>query len=205
MKAFEKVLAIAMPINALNVDTDQIIPARFLKKPRSEGYGNFLFYDLRFDLSGARHEKFLLNAKPYCDARILVANANFGCGSSREGAVYALLDYGFCCVIAPSFGDIFYNNSLNNGLLPIRLAADDVSNLREVAAERPDTLFGINLSEQTVSVEGKSTLRFDIDAVRKRRLVNGQDFITSTTEHAKAISRFIEKRAADHPWMMFGR
>lgn len=131
MQAFIKETALAAPILGRNMDTDQIIPARFLKMDRTAGYGPYLFHDLRFTQDGAERDDFILNQEPFRQSRILVTDDNFGCGSSREGAVYALHDYGIKALIGPSFGDIFYNNSLKNGLIPVKLPEDVVAKLRQ--------------------------------------------------------------------------
>jgi 3-isopropylmalate/(R)-2-methylmalate dehydratase small subunit len=203
MEAISKISSPAMPLDAPGVDTDQILPARFLKQPRSSGYGNFLFYDRRYDSLG-RKTDFALNCPPYDTAKVMVVNSNFGCGSSREGAVYAMIDYGFRCVIAPSFGDIFYFNALNNGLLAIRLPALDVAILRQIARNKPETLFQIDLPEQTVSV-GNRQYEFEIDQVRKRRLLNGEELIESTFEHQGKITDFIEEYSTSQPWLMLDK
>src|SRR5579864_9604407 len=137
MEAFQRLDAVAAPMPVPNVDTDQVIPARFLRKPRKDGYGQYLFHDLRFDDAGREKPEFVLTREAYRGARILVADKNFGCGSSREHAVYALWDYGFRAVIAPSFGDIFYGNSFKNGFLPIVLPAAQVAALRAQVQAKP--------------------------------------------------------------------
>src|SRR6202521_5597555 len=152
MEKFQKLDAVAVPIAAPNVDTDQIVPARFLRKPRSGGYGGFLFHDLRFDDAGAETPGFVLNEPAYRGARILVAERNFGCGSSREHAVYALWDYGFRAVISPSFGDIFFNNCFKNGLLPIVLPAEQTATLRTEFTQHPGKHAIVNLEPQEVVV-----------------------------------------------------
>lgn len=203
MTPINTVTSVAMPLDTRNVDTDQILPARFLKKPRSTGYGNYLFYDRRFGASGAKTD-FQLNRPPYDTARILVANTSFGSGSSREGAVYALVDYGFRCIIAPSFGDIFYFNALNNGLLAIRLPEADVSDLRHIANTRPDTEFRVDLGEQTVSV-GNRSFPFEIDATRKQRLMSGQDMIASTLSHKDRVESFLKSHVDARPWVVLNK
>ncbi len=136
---FTTLTAVAMPYAPINVDTDQIIPARFLRHSRSDGYGPFLFHDLRFRNDGSEQPDFILNQAPYRRARILVGNTNFACGSSREGAVYALYDYGFRSVIAPSFSDIFFNNCMKNGVVPVRLADEVCAKLRALVETKPGT------------------------------------------------------------------
>lgn len=201
MKPFTPVTSPAAPLDLLDVDTDQIIPARFLKRPRTDGYGNFLFHDLRRAPDGALRQDFVLNRPEYRSAIILVANANFGCGSSREGAVYALLDYGFRAVIAPSFGDIFYNNSLRNGLLPIVLPADVVAGLRRLAAERPATQFHIDLARQSLSAGDGTAHGFEIDPFRKICLLEGLEDIDVTNRYAERIEAFRQAYFRRHRWL----
>src|SRR5689334_3486824 len=148
---FKTLTAVAVPYGPANVDTDQIIPARFLKVPRSEGYGRFLFHDLRFREDGAEVPEFVLNRSLYRGARIFVANANFGCGSSREGAPYAFYDSGFRSVIAPSFGDIFFNNCLKNGIVPVRLPDKVCATLRDELKAKPGTQITVDLESQRVN------------------------------------------------------
>src|SRR6059058_2113711 len=173
MEKFQKLDAVAAPIASPNVDTDQIVPARFLRKPRSGVYGGFLFHDLRFDENGAEKSGFVLNQPAFRDAGILVAEKNFGCGSSREHAVYALWDYGIRAVIAPSFGDIFFNNCFKNGLLPIVLPAAQVAALQTELTQRPGAHVSVDLDRQeAVAPSGKSH-RFEVDSFRKRCLLEG--------------------------------
>src|SRR5579863_2779290 len=150
MEKFTRIDAPALPLPAVNVDTDQIVPARFLRKPRHQGYGGFLFHDLRFAKDGAEKPDFVLNRSAYRGARVLVGERNFGCGSSREHAVYALWDYGFRAVIAPSFGDIFFGNCFKNGLLPIVLPAAQVAALRAQVQAKPGAHVVVDLAKQQV-------------------------------------------------------
>jgi 3-isopropylmalate/(R)-2-methylmalate dehydratase small subunit len=181
-RSFESTLA---PMPEANIDTDQIIPARFLMKPRREGgCGPWLFRDLRFSPDGSKNSAFVLNQPVYCDARILAAGDNFGCGSSRENAVWALFDYGFRVVIAPGFGDIFFNNCLKNGLLPVRLPKDAIEKL--VAAGAP---VRVDLEAQTVTC-GKTQLHFDIDPFAKHCLLNGLDELGYTMSRLGEIVEF---------------
>jgi 3-isopropylmalate/(R)-2-methylmalate dehydratase small subunit len=200
MQAFKNLDAVAAPIARPNVDTDQIVPARFLRKPRSGGFGNYLFHDVRLDKDG-RERDFVLNKPPYRDAKILVAERNFGCGSSREAAVYALWDYGIRAVVAPSFGDIFFGNSLVNGLLLIVLPPADVAALIGALEANPGAHMGIDLSAQTVAGADGKTYRFDIDAYRKRCLLEGLDELAFTLSQRDAIKAFEQKHAATMPWM----
>jgi 3-isopropylmalate/(R)-2-methylmalate dehydratase small subunit len=200
MQAFTSLDAVAVPVARPNVDTDQIVPARFLRKPRSVGYGQFLFHDLRLDKDG--HERdFVLNKAPYRDARILVAERNFGCGSSREHAVYALWDYGIRAVIAPSFGDIFFGNSFMNGLLLIVLPQADVAALIGALDKNPGAHMRVDLAAQTVTGADGTIYRFDIDAYRKRCLVEGLDELGFTLSRRDTIKTFEQRHAVAMPWM----
>src|SRR5881396_3896929 len=163
MERFRKVDAVAVPMSAPNVDTDQIVPARFFCKPREAGYGGYLFHDLRFSESGAEKADFVLNRPAYRGARILVGEKNFGCGSSREHAVYALWDYGFRAVIAPSFGDIFFNNCFKNGLLPIVLSAEQVAALQNELTRAPGAHLTVDLDRQELITPSGIVHRFEVD------------------------------------------
>jgi 3-isopropylmalate/(R)-2-methylmalate dehydratase small subunit len=195
MTPFERLEAVAVPLALPNIDTDQIIPARFLQKPRKEGYGDFLFRDLRFESNGTPKPDFILNKPASASARILVADRNFGCGSSREGAVYALWDYGFRSVIAPSFGDIFYSNSLKNGFLPIVLPQSDVDELLAALAKRPGASLSVDLADQSVTAPTGAIRRFEIDPYVKQCLLRGIDELDYTLSLANEIAAF-EARAA---------
>lgn len=195
MQAFTALQAVAVPFDIANVDTDQILPARFLKKPRSAGYGTFLFHDER-----RRSPDFPLDRPAYRDAAVLVADRNFGCGSSREGAVYALLDGGIRCVIAPSFGDIFASNAAKNGLLTIGLGDEQVSTLRAGLHAVPGTALTIDLPAQTITVPGGQAIRFEIDPFRKRCLVEGLDDVDLTLECSDAIAAFEARAAREQSW-----
>jgi 3-isopropylmalate/(R)-2-methylmalate dehydratase small subunit len=201
MEKFHKLDAVAVPIVAPNVDTDQIVPARFLRKPRSGGYGGFLFHDLRFDEGGAEKPGFVLNAPAYRDARILVGERNFGCGSSREHAVYALWDYGFRAVIAPSFGDIFFNNCFKNGLLPIVLVPEQVSAVQAELTQRLGAHVRIDLDRQEVVAPSGRVHRFEVDSFRKQCLLQGLDEIALTLGHDADIAAFERKQAGELGWL----
>lgn len=190
MERFTRLEAIAAPIAQSNLDTDQIIPARFLKKPREKGFGQYLFYDLRFQPDGAENADFILNQSPYRFASILVAAQNFGCGSSRESAVWALYDYGFRAIIAPSFGDIFSNNSLKNGLLPIVLPYDVVASLLSSLKEIPGQTVSVDLQTQIVTLPDRATHKFDIDPFAKECLLGGLDELEYTLSRMDEIVRF---------------
>ncbi len=178
MTRVEKFTSATVPMDQVNIDTDQIIPARFLQKPRSAGCGPYLFHDLRKD------PEFVLNLPRYKDARVLVAAENFGCGSSRENAVWALQDYGFRAVIAPSFGDIFRSNCLKNGLLPVVLEGDVVAELLKTTPE-----VTVDLEAQTVSFSGRS-VRFEVDPFAKHCLLNGVDELGYTLSRMAEIEAF---------------
>jgi 3-isopropylmalate/(R)-2-methylmalate dehydratase small subunit len=200
MQAFKKLDAVAVPMARPNVDTDQIVPARYLRKPRKLGFGDYLFRDLRLDKDG-RERDFVLNKPTYRDAKILVAERNFGCGSSREAAVYALWDHGFRAVIAPSFGDIFFGNSFMNGLLLVVLPAADVAALIAALEAKPGAHMQVDLAAQTVTGADGKTYRFEIDAYRKRCLIEGLDELAFTLSQRDAIAAFEQKQAAALPWV----
>lgn len=199
MQPFTRLTAVAAPMDLPNVDTDRIIPARFLRKPQSAGYGPFLFHDVRFDPEGREREEFVLNRPAYRRAQILVAADNFGCGSSREGAVWALAGWGFRCVIAPGFGDIFFENCAKNGVLAVVLAADTCAALRRQLHEGPGGTMTVDLEEQSVAAANGTLHRFTIDAFRKQALLTGQDEIALTLGYEKEIAIFEARRAAEAP------
>jgi 3-isopropylmalate/(R)-2-methylmalate dehydratase small subunit len=201
MEKFQKLDAVAVPIAAPNVDTDQIVPARFLRKPRSGGYEKFLFHDLRFDDKGAEKPGFILNQPAYRGARILLAEKNFGCGSSREHAVYALWDYGFRAVIAPSFGDIFFNNCFKNGLLPVVLPAAEVAALQAEAARQPGAHVKVDLARQEITAPSGTLHRFEVDPFRKQCLLEGLDEISFTLGHDADIAAFERRQAQELGWL----
>ncbi|MDM0050346.1 3-isopropylmalate dehydratase small subunit [Variovorax sp. J22R115] len=186
MQAFRPLEAVAAPLAQANVDTDQIVPALYLQKPRSENFGNYLFHDVRHDAHGGRRPEFVLNAAVYAEARILVAGSNFGCGSSREHAVWALHDGGFRVVIAPSFGDIFYSNALKNGLLPVRLPEAWVESMLATLMAAPGTRLRVDLEAQTVTDPQGRAEPFVIDPFARHCLLAGLDEIDYTlTQHAR--------------------
>jgi 3-isopropylmalate/(R)-2-methylmalate dehydratase small subunit len=191
MEAFRKFTAVAVPYDPVNVDTDQVIPARFLKYSRDEGYGKFLFHDLREDPA------FILNRSPYDQAKIFVGNTNFACGSSREGAAYAFFDAGFRAVIAPSFGDIFFMNCLKNGIVPVRLPDATCSALRKALADKPGTQVTVDLESQTVNGEHA----FTIDPFYREMLLNGVDEIGLTLSMLPQIEAFEKTYSSETPWL----
>jgi 3-isopropylmalate/(R)-2-methylmalate dehydratase small subunit len=203
MKPFTTLTAVAAPLDMANVDTDKIIPARFLRKLRSAdaGYERYLFYDLRFDANGDERPDFVLNQAPYRAAKILVADVNFGCGSSREGAVYAMMDHGLRAVIAPTFGDIHYANEIQNGMLPAVLPEEVCRELRSQLRERPGSEVTIDLPSQTVTDTRGVAHSFHIDPVYKERLLNGLDEVGLVLEHLPEIEAFEKRRFAERPWL----
>jgi 3-isopropylmalate dehydratase/3-isopropylmalate/(R)-2-methylmalate dehydratase small subunit len=199
MQPFTKLTAPAAPLPLANVDTDQIIPKQFLSTIERTGLSKGLFYDLRFDGEGKPKPDFVLNQPAFRGAGVLIAGENFGCGSSREHAPWALLDFGIRCVIAPSFADIFYNNCFNNGLLPIALPKEAVAELTD-EARGANHVFSIDLASQTVSSPSGKTYHFEIDAGRKTKLLEGLDDIGMSLKRGDAISAFEEKRKLAMPW-----
>ena len=208
MQAFTQLRALAAPREGRNVDTDQIIPARFLKKNRDAFYKNYLFHDLRFDERGEPRTEFILNRPLFSGAQILVADENFGCGSSREGAVYCLADYGIRAILAPSFGDIFFNNCLKNGLLPVRLEAKFLDAVRQAllnAIETNDSAreITIDLAGCTVRAPGLSSPHtFTMDPFWHECLLKGVDELALTLSYANEIANFEQQHRNAHPWLI---
>jgi 3-isopropylmalate/(R)-2-methylmalate dehydratase small subunit len=201
MEPFVRCSAVAAPMDLPNIDTDRVIPARFLRRPRESGYGRLLFHDVRFAADGSERPEFVLNRPEYRDARILVTAENFGCGSSREMAVWALLDYGIRVVIGPSFGDIFFENCFKNGLLAIVLPADAAAGLRRSLSERPGAGLTVDLPAQTITAPDGTVIHFDVDAFRKQGLLTGQDEVALTFERLPAIEAFEVRRRQEMPWL----
>jgi 3-isopropylmalate/(R)-2-methylmalate dehydratase small subunit len=201
MQAFTTLTGIAAPLPQANVDTDKIIPARFLKTIARTGLGKSLFANIRFREDGTENPDFILNQEPYRKAEILVAFENFGCGSSREHAPWALLDFGIRCVIAPDFGDIFFNNSFKNGILPIRLPREICEKLMEDARLGANARLTVDLARQVVVRPNGEEIPFDVDAFRKHLLLNGLDDIGQTLQHAPAIDGYEAKQKASQPWL----
>jgi 3-isopropylmalate/(R)-2-methylmalate dehydratase small subunit len=195
MQPFDKLSATALPMRAENVDTDQIIPARFLTAVTKEGMGDGLFYSLRYQADGSPKKDFILNQPEYAGAEILIAGRNFGSGSSREHAVWALTDYGFRCVITPSFADIFYNNSLKNGLLLVALPEETVNMLLDLVEEEPEVRITIDLENQVVALPDGQELGFEIDPFRKMCLLQGIDDLGYLLSKDEAVAEF-EKTSA---------
>jgi len=198
---FVRLTAVAAPMDLPNIDTDRIIPARFLRRPRESGFGPLLFHDVRFDATGAEQPDFVLNRPGHRAARILVTAENFGCGSSREMAVWALLDHGIRVVIGPSFGDIFFENCFKNGVLPIVVPAETAAGLRQALAARPGTTLTVDLEAETVTPPDGVAIRFEVDGFRKHRLLTGRDELALTLEQMPAIEAFEARRRVEMPWL----
>jgi 3-isopropylmalate/(R)-2-methylmalate dehydratase small subunit len=201
MQPFTRLTGIAAPLPMANVDTDMIIPKQFLTTIQRTGLGEGLFFELRTDADGRRTGQFVLDRPPYDKAQILVAGENFGCGSSREHAPWALLDFGIRCVIAPSFADIFYNNCFKNGILPIKLPADQVALLMEDAKDPENPELAVDLVAQTIRRPNGPVVPFELDPFRKRCLLEGLDDIGLTLERAAAIEAFEERDRRERPWL----
>ena len=201
MDKFTKLTGIAAPMPLINVDTDMIIPKQFLKTIKRSGLGVNLFDEMRYDDDGNEIADFVLNKPAYRNAEILVAGDNFGCGSSREHAPWALLDFGIRCVIAPSFADIFFNNCFKNGILPIVLPQEEVDKLMDDASRGANATISVDLENQTISGPDGGEIRFEVDAFRKHCLLNGLDDIGLTLEKSASIAAFEAKAAQERPWV----
>ncbi len=201
MDKFDKLTGVAAPMPLINIDTDMIIPKQFLKTIKRTGLGKNLFDEMRYDEAGNEKPDFVLNKPAYREAKIIVAGENFGCGSSREHAPWALLDFGIRCVIAPSFADIFYNNCFKNGILPIALPQEEVDKLLDDAARGANAVLTVDLERQVISGPDGGEIAFEVDAFRKHCLLNGLDDIGLTMEKAADIDAFEAKRAASQPWL----
>src|SRR5437879_723938 len=199
MDKFTKLTGAACPIDQTNLNTDQILPARYLKWTRAMGIGKVLFQDLRFDAEGKERPDFPINRPAWRNAKIVVGARNFGCGSSREAAVYALYDYGIRCVIAPSFGDIFAGNAVQNGLLTAIVSDDEAATLMGLVREKPGQALAVDLEQQTIEC-GDRSFHFVIDPVRRTRLLNGWDNIALTENYIDQIAAFKMADRARRPW-----
>tara|TARA_B100001029_G_scaffold175135_1_gene176203 strand:+ start:493 stop:1095 length:603 start_codon:yes stop_codon:yes gene_type:complete len=200
MEKFLTLKGIAAPLPMINVDTDMIIPKQFLKTIKRSGLGKNLFHELRYDLQGNIKNDFVLNWDPYKSAKILITGANFGCGSSREHAPWSLLDFGFKCIIAPSFADIFYNNCFKNGILPIKLEQTIIDTLL-IEAENKNTLT-VNLEDQKIVLNNNEEYNFDIDVFRKKCLIEGLDDIGLTLQKKEKIDNFENMLHKNQPWIV---
>ena len=202
MEPFTRITAVAAPIDLPNVDTDRVIPARFLRKPQgSAGYDRYLFHDVRFAADGSERPEFVLNQPPYRGAKILVTAENFGCGSSREAAVWALAANGFRAVIAPSLGDIFHQNCFKNGLLPVLLPAETTTAMRRQLQARPGATVTVDLAAQTVTAPDGTAHRFTIDPFRKKCLMEGFDELDLTKTYEADIAAFETRHAKEFNWV----
>ena len=200
MQPFNRLDAKVAPLPLANIDTDQIIPKQFLKTVEREGLAAGLFYDLRFDGEGKERPDFVLNRPEYKGAGVLVAGDNFGCGSSREHAPWALMDFGIRCVVSTSFADIFYNNCFQNGLLPVVLPATQVQALMD-EAKGGNHVFSVDLAAQVVTAPSGRQIHFEIDPARKAKLLEGLDAIGETLQHATDIDVFEMRQALARPWL----
>jgi 3-isopropylmalate/(R)-2-methylmalate dehydratase small subunit len=201
MEKFTTLTGVAAPMRSTNIDTDQIIPKQFLKTIKREGLGKNLFNDLRFNEDGSEKPDFILNQPAYRNAKIIVAGDNFGCGSSREHAPWALLDFGIRCVISTSFADIFHNNCYKNGILPIKVSPEDLEKLFDDADRGANATLTVDLEAQEITGPDGGVVKFDIDPFRKHCLLNGLDDIGQTMQKAKGIDDFEGKQQAAQPWL----
>ena len=201
MQKFDQLTGVAAPLDILNIDTDMIIPKQFLKTIKRSGLGKNLFDEMRYDRDGSEMADFVLNRAPYRQAEILVAGDNFGCGSSREHAPWALLDFGIRCVISTSFADIFYNNCFKNGILPIVVSPDERDALLADAADTENPELSIDLVAQTIRRPNGVTISFEVDAFRKKCLLEGLDDIGLTMEKSVSIDDFEANRTQQQPWL----
>lgn len=201
MEPFTRLTAVAAPFDTPDIDTDMIIPQRFLRKPLTVGYRNFLFFNDRFDAAGKEKPDFILHSETYKKARIFVTGPNFGCGSTREGAVYAVTDFGVRAIIAPSFGAFYASNSYQNGLLPVVLPDADVRKLREQLHARPGAEITVDLLSQTVTGPDGALYQFEIEPSRKERMLRGLDDISITERYEDAMKAYEQKLDTEMPWL----
>ena len=201
MDKFTQLTGVAAPLPAINIDTDKIIPKNFLKSIKRTGFGAHLFAEMRFNADGSEKQDFILNQPAYRQSKILIAFENFGCGSSREHAPWALLDFGIKCVIAPSFADIFYNNCFKNGVLPLILPKAICQQLVEDAKKGANATMTVDLEKQTVTRPDGEVIHFEIDPFRKHCLVNGLDEVGLTMTKDKAIDSFEARQKQSQPWI----
>lgn len=201
MQKFNNLKGVAAPFNFMNVDTDKIIPKQFLKTIKRTGLGKHLFDEMRFKDDGSERDDFILNQQPYRSSSIIVAGDNFGCGSSREHAPWALSDFGIKCIISTSFADIFYNNSFKNGLLPIKVSAEDREALMADAKDRENPELEIDLPSQEIRRPNGSIIKFEIDPFRKKCLLEGLDDIGLTMQKSDEIKTFENNMSSQRPWL----
>jgi 3-isopropylmalate/(R)-2-methylmalate dehydratase small subunit len=200
MEKFDHLTGVAAPLPMINVDTDMIIPKQFLKTIKRTGLGKSLFYEMRYDGEGRENPDFVLNKPAYRNARILIAGANFGCGSSREHAPWAIMDFGIRCVVAPSFADIFYNNCFKNGILPIVLPQSEIDKLLDDASRGANATITVDLEKQEIRGPDGGVIHFDIDPFRKKCLLEGLDDIGLTLQKQDNIAAFETRLQAARPW-----
>lgn len=201
MEKFTTLTGVAAPLDMINVDTDMVIPKQFLTTIQRTGLGKGLFFEMRFDADGNENPDFVLNKAPYRDAKILIAGENFGCGSSREHAPWALLDFGIRCVIAPSFADIFHINCIKNGILPVTLPKATVETLMAAAGQGANATFTVDLEKQTVTGPDGAEVGFEIGPYEKHCLLNGLDDVALTLEHGDRIEAFEQGQQGAQPWL----
>ena len=201
MEKFDNLTGVAAPMPFINIDTDMIIPKQFLKTIKRTGLGASLFYEMRFNDDGSENEDFVLNKPAYRESKILIAGDNFGCGSSREHAPWALLDFGVRCVISTSFADIFYNNCFKNGILPIRVNQEDLDNLMDDADRGSNATLTVDLESQEIKGPDGGTITFELDPFKKECLLNGLDDIGLTMEKSSKIDAFEAKRREQNSWV----
>ena len=204
MQKFTTLTGIAAYRPMINVDTDMIIPKQYLKTIKRTGLGKGLFAELRYDEAGKPHADFVLHKPPYHQAKILITGENFGCGSSREHAPWALLDFGITCIISTSFADIFYNNSFKNGILPIKVSKEDLDKLMDDAGRGANAVITVDLETQEIKGPDGGTVKFDIDPFRKHCLLNGLDDVGLTLQKKPQVESFEQKQSASQPWLYAG-
>ena len=201
MEKFNKHSGVAAPLNMINIDTDKLIPKQFLKTIKRTGLGQYLFNEIRFNADGSENKDFILNKPAYRDASILIAGDNFGCGSSREHAPWALLDFGVKCVISTSFADIFFNNCFKNGILPIVVSKEQLDQLMDDANNGANSILDIDLENQQIGRPNGDKINFEIDEFRKHCLINGLDDIGLTMQKQDSIGDFEKRREIEQPWV----
>jgi 3-isopropylmalate/(R)-2-methylmalate dehydratase small subunit len=201
MEKFDKHSGVAAPLNMINIDTDKLIPKQFLKTIKRTGLGQYLFNEIRFNADGSENKDFILNKPAYRDASILIAGDNFGCGSSREHAPWALLDFGLKCVISTSFADIFFNNCFKNGILPIVVSKEQLDQLMDDANNGANSILDIDLENQQIGRPNGDKINFEIDEFRKHCLINGLDDIGLTMQKQDSIGDFEKRREIEQPWV----
>ena len=201
MQKFTKLTGVAAPMDAINIDTDQIIPKLHLRTIKRTGLGKVVFDELRFNQDGSEKPEFILNQEPYRNAEILVAGDNFGCGSSREHAPWALLDFGIRCIVSTSFADIFYNNCFKNGILPVTVSADELQALMADASDRENPVLTVDLETREITRPNGAVVRFEIDGFRRECLLDGLDDIGLTMQKVGMIDAFEKAQRERQPWL----